>query len=191
MKSIFYTQLLSSGDIPIGARIVYSQMVFRAITQNDAFDTDATFDAYNVRMNNNSWCDYFFCDTDIAKDLNCDKRTIVSCKEKLSELGVLDLENNRVFIREGMLDRFFELHPKTGLKSWELIVFSYIRQQTKKYRAVDTYRNKLSAMFGISETQLSHIISSLTRRNLIKREQNWKNWRLSCTPIISEILDSI
>ncbi len=179
MKTVFYTQLFADGSIPIGARVVYSQIAFRATAcSSESFNSDGSFNADSLTEMGGQWRDRYDRDTEIARDLNYTRQAVANCKDILKASGKIDEEG--VFICDGMLDRFFDLKTETMLKGWELVVYSYISHKTQKYMYVDTSRKKLSEYFGLSESQLSHIVSSLVRKGWVTRGRDWRFWQLSC-----------
>lgn len=181
MKAVFYTKLFSNADLSIGAKMVYSQLIFQAvICDSQSFDRDGVFDIELAKNFEQSWCgiDHIQA-SQIAKDLNIDPKTVSRSIKRLRELGIIN-DNNSIYIPDDIFSSFIELQDRPSLNGWNLLVYSFIWGRTKRYVYVDTYRAKLASFFCISETHLSNILKSLRDAGYIKRRSNGKHWQLLC-----------
>lgn len=188
MKAVFYTRLFSDADMSIGAKMVYSQLIFRAvICDNESFDTDGIFDIDRARVFEDGWCgldNVQLCQ--VAFDLNIDPKTVSRTTRKLKELGRIN-EDNCIFIPANIFAQYIELITESDLSGWELLLYSFIWNKTRKYKYVDTYRAKLSDNFGISETHLSNLLASLRSKGYIERKNNGHRWRIFCKNIMDNL----
>ncbi|MBR3467409.1 MAG: hypothetical protein IKH15_09345 [Bacteroidales bacterium] len=180
MLSVFYTQTLEDGNMPIGVKIIYSQVIFRAVVcDGQSFDTDGEFDLSLVKEFEDDWCHIGWVrNQQIARDLGITRMTVYNAKRWLEEYDLI--RGDRIYIPEGFFDRFFELQTETGLTGWPLVVYSYIYNKNRKYRYVDSYRTKIAKELHVGENHLSLIIGDLIRGGWIIKERNWKNWKLRC-----------
>lgn len=181
MKAVFYTQLFSDTSLSIGVKMVYSQLIFRAvICDQQSFDKMGEFDIDLAREFEGRWCGLDLVRlSKVADDLNLDAKTVYRAVEHLRANGLINYDNS-IYIPDNMFFGFIELKPESKLKGWDLIVYSYIWGKTRRYKYVDTYRPALANFFGVSETHLSNIVTSLREKGRIKRECDWRNWHLSC-----------
>lgn len=180
MKAVFYTQLFSDTGLGIGAKMIYSQLIFRAVVyNNESFDTEGEFNIDRAKVFEGDWCGLEHVKvSQVAKDLNIDPKTVSRTIKKLKESGRID-ENNNIYIPDNILTSYIELLSDEWLSGWDLIVYSFIWNRTRKFKYIDTYRTKLAEFFCISETHLSNILLSLRNSGHIERIIEGKHWKIS------------
>lgn len=183
MKGVLYTRLLEDENIPIGVKLVYSQLLFRVIVcDGQSFDSDGEFDLSLAKEFEGEWATMWNVrDTKVADDLNITRRTVFNCREWLEKHGLIS--EDKIYVPEGIFDRYLELHPESGLSGWPLVVYSYIYNKNRRYRYVDTYRARMAKELNTEESNISRTISLLVRNSIIERKSNWKNWKLRCVKI--------
>lgn len=171
MKAVFYPSILSDGNLSAIDKIVYSQILYRAICDsNEAFDTDGNLDIGSLRQNNDNLLPMAWSSaSDLHKSINASRSQFYDAKNRLRQRGYI--VGDSILIVPGVEDNFFELQTKSELSGLSLIVFSYLCHLSKRYGWVDKYHNKLADALSISPLVLANCLHRLYLEGFIQKKR--------------------
>lgn len=170
MKVIFYPCTLKECSMTTTERIVYSQILYRSLWDNES---DSTFTKEDGRFSIETYeYDYggivplgWSVSNSMAKDVNVSRTQFFQAKKNLEDNGYLI--DGGIRLIEGVTATFFELKTTSGLRGLPLIVFSYLSHKCAKYGQVDKYHGAMAEELGMDRTNLEHILTDLRNRHYI------------------------
>lgn len=183
MKIIFYKTLLTRArNITPNEKILYSFLVAKSIVQIDVvFDTQGQ----SINMNNlffylnanQNKCD--LCElnnTQLSKELNITRQTIITSLKHLQEQGYIGIEQGQKYIyvsRELIKNGYFELSDCDRINGELLIFYSFLIDKSKHYGyCLDTYITKLADLMGKTPISIKKMLHKLYKLGLAKRLDN-------------------
>lgn len=204
MKNVFYTRLLSVGEMPVGIKIVYSYLAFESVLNAyGTYSTGGDFDYELIRGHEGSWVDFpgeKKVKKKICGDLGISRQMAdyaIDYLKKHEIDGEKIIGEDGIFIMNDLFSNFFELQPEVRIRVkrdmgngpadvWTpiygrpLLVYSYLYSRCEKFGYIDTYRAKLAKTVGMNETALSRTIATLIDSGLVKKEMEGRHWKLYC-----------
>ena len=168
MKAIFYTSTLSECNLTATDKIVYSQMLYRSLWDDNetsfSNEGELILDTYETEYEGYVPIGWSVNET-LAPELNITTRQYYISRKKLRDMGYMTEYGIRLL--PDTLNHFFELKTDTGLSGYRLIVYSYIAHKNAEYGWMDKYHSVMATELHMDRGNLEHILTDLREQGRI------------------------
>lgn len=175
MKVTFYKNALKEQGLTPTDKIVFSQILYLSLMNEDsrvAFDDEGNFtiDAINEDYGGFVPISWRVSEKYLSEILNISLKQSYLSFKSLYENGYITTNRfGEKLVKLIEIIPFFELIVDSGLKGYELIVYSYLADKIKKYRWVDKYHDAMAIDLNLSFMCLEKTIQRLYEKGFLDR----------------------
>jgi len=172
LKAIIYLGALSIDGFSVSDAVVYSQIVYRSISDGgaDAFSKEGKLDLAGYA--DLEWMVplSLMAQVEFYEDIGLSRSQYFRSLANLRYCGYLT--DKAVYLDKDACSRFISLYPIRGLSGHALVVYSYVRHYTRRYKKLDKLHSNMAKELGMSEAGLSKCLGRLASWGLIRFERD-------------------